>query len=137
MIKVVEYYDGTILNLSGVMANPQYTNKCTWLARANAREVRALWDFPTDREYTHTELVERAHQLVELAKKEEGVSAVWIRPMKCAPFFYSYLEDAFLTNGFAVVLPAEERDDSVKTQHKFRVDGWWVIPPFTEDELEG
>lgn len=136
MIKFVEYFNGTILNLSGVMANPQYTHKCKWLERCEANRVRELWTFPTDREITHTELVERAHKMVALAREKGDIQAVWIRPLKSAPFFYTYIEDAFLTNGISVALPAEAYDETLVGKTKFRVDGWWVIPPLTEEELE-
>lgn len=138
MIEMKPFYDGTILNLSGVVANQQYVMKCTWLQRYEANKVRKVWDLPTDRPLTHTELVTRASEFVQqvLAEHPE-VGAVWIRPMKSAPFFYTYLEDMFLSNGVAIAIPAEEYDQSVSGSHKFRMDGWWVVPPFTEEELEG
>ncbi|MDO4698473.1 MAG: hypothetical protein Q4A60_07360 [Pasteurellaceae bacterium] len=135
MIKQVKYYDGLILNLSGVMANLQYTEKCEWLVRCEAESVRKLWSFDKNVPVIHEMLVDRAEQLVQLAKqskKASKIKAVWIRPMKSAPFFYAYVEDAFLSNGFDVVIPVEEFDPTVKGHHKFRVDGWWVIPPFTD-----
>lgn len=53
MIKQVKYYDGLILNLSGVMANLQYTEKCEWLVRCEAESVRKLWSFDKNVPVTH------------------------------------------------------------------------------------
>lgn len=133
MISKQDYYHGTILNLSGVMASKQAVSQCRWLQRTKADEVRELWDFSGSTIITPAECIKRAEQLVAMANQYGDVDAVWVRSMKSAPFLYTYVEDAFLSAGYRVVIPCEEHNGNTQTRYAFDQKGWWVIEPF-EDE---
>lgn len=133
MIRKQDFYHGTILNMSGVMASPQVTNQCRWLQRHNADEIRQLWDFANATIITPAECIARAEKLVAIANRYKDVDAVWVRSMKSAPFMYAYVEDAFLSAGYRVVIPCEEYNGNKKAKYAFTQKGWWVIEPF-EDE---
>lgn len=129
MIKREKFFDGKILNLSGVMANAEMERLCRGVIKRNADAVRKCWRTPSSTIITHEECIRRAAMMLDIARSHPDASGVWIRPMKSAPFLYPYIEDMLLDNGITVVLPVEDYVAGTR-EYPFTTSGWWVIPPF-------
>lgn len=115
-IRFYNKYPHKILNLSGIKATPELVHGCQWLQRYNADAVHELWDFSRATIITRADLETRARAITELATSV-GISTIWIRPIKTAPFLFGVLEKELHNAGFSVAYPAD--DDK----------GWWVSPP--------